>query len=80
MATSDCANWIYKNIEINDIAEVWSLYQAVISERNYNHLYSATRKGSMPYVQYSNQNEPLIIASDEAKSAFIKILEYPYLE
>ncbi|WP_343570403.1 hypothetical protein [Sphingobacterium sp.] len=79
MATIDFENWIYENVEINDIAKVWSLYKAVISESINYYPYSATRKGSMLYVQHSNQNEPLIIVSEEAKTAFINILEYPYL-
>ncbi|WP_104381355.1 hypothetical protein [Sphingobacterium sp. HMA12] len=80
MATTDFKTWIYENVDINDINEVWSLYQAVIGESNDYHPYSATRKSGILLVQHSNQSDPLVIASEEAKSAFINILEYPYLE
>lgn len=80
MATTDFNTWIYENVEINDINEVWSLYQAVAMESKDYAPYSAIRKGDVVYVQHSNKNESLAILSDEAKKAFINILEYPYLE
>lgn len=80
MATTDFRAWIYENVEINDINEVWSLYQAVTMVSKDYAPYSVIRKGNAIYVQHSNNNEPLAIVSEEAKTAFINILEYPYLE
>jgi len=79
--TTNFKEWIYENVEISNINEVWVLfYQAVTSESDNYFPYEVSRIGKSLYLKDARKGETFAIVSELAKEAFINILEYPYLD
>jgi hypothetical protein len=78
MATTDFEDWIEGNVDINDINNVWAAYHTVLSSTNY-YPFEITKNSGCNYLKNSTKSETLALVSNDATTAFIKMLEYPYM-
>ncbi|QXU41456.1 hypothetical protein [Pedobacter sp. D749] len=77
MATTDFEDWIDSNVDINDINNVWAAYQTVLSANDY-YPFEKTKKGQATYLKNSTKDATLALVTENAVTAFINMLEYPY--
>ena len=78
-ATTDFTEWL-SGIELDDHNDIYSLYHSVEKCEEWGGFKTvpATSAGDRWIVTYSCSDQPLLLASEKAKQAFLKHIEMTY--
>ena len=80
MATTDFDLWL-DSVDLSDFNDVYSLYHSVSDIEDWGPFKTERGRGSQQLLVHSYDcDEPLLLASDKAREAFLKKVEDKYCE
>lgn len=80
MAITDFDLWL-DNVDLSDFNDVYALYHSVSGIENWGTFRAERGRGAQQLLVYSHDcSEPLLLASDKARDAFLKKVEDDYCE
>ncbi len=78
MGTTNFDSWL-DMADPDTTEEIYGLYEAVSSEEG-DGIWEVSKQGTRIIVQVGHVEEALIIASDDAKNAFLKLISERYMD